>query len=104
MSLKNRRNSIGKGSKKKILENSTGVGSATADFPLRKKKNIGLKRWILPNNHFKTHLFFLQFLSGGDPFQLGSWSEEWLKLQSSLEKPSDKCQRTHIIQNSFHDA
>ena len=40
-------------------------------------------------------------LGGGDLFQLGSCSEGWLK--SSLEKPSDKCQRTHIVQNSLHD-
>ena len=63
---------------------------------------MGLKHWILPNNQFKTHLFFLKFLGGGEPFQLGSLSKGWLKLQSSLEKPSDKCQRTHIIQNLFH--
>ena len=56
-----------------------------------------LKHWILPNNQFKTHLFF-------SIFGWGSWSEGWTKLQSSLEKPTDKCQRTHIIQNSFHDA
>ena len=37
-------------------------------------------------------------------YRFNVWSEGWLKLQSSLEKPSDKCQRTHIIQNSFHDA
>ena len=62
---------------------------------------MGLKHWILPNNQFKTHLFF-QFLGGGDPFRLGSRSEGWIKLQTSLEKPSDKCQRTHIIQNFLH--
>ena len=43
-----------------------GRGAATADFPL-KKKNMGLKHWILPNNHFKTHLFFSIFGWGG-PF------------------------------------
>ena len=43
-------------------------------------------------------------MGGGDPFQLRSWSEGWLKLKSSLEKPSDKCQKTHIIQNLFHGA
>ena len=90
---------------KKIVEFSNkGGGSTTADFPLRKKNNMGLKHWIFPKNHFKTHLFFFQFLGGGDPFQLRSWSEGWLKLKSSLEKPSDKCPRTHIIQNLFHDA
>merc|ERR1712208_11605 len=68
---------------------AAGGGPATGDFPLRKEKNImGLKHWILPNNQFKTHLFFFQFLGGGDPSQLGSWPEGWLKLQSSLEKPS----------------
>ena len=69
-----------------------------ADFPLRKRKitqkNMGLKHWILPNNHFKTHLFFPIFGWGGDPFQLRSWSEGWLKHKSSLEKASDKCQKT----------
>ena len=52
---------------------------------------------------FKRHLVF-SILGWGDPFQLGSRSAGWIKLQTSLEKPSDKCQRTHIIQNSFHDA
>ena len=43
------------------------------------KKNMGLKHRILPNNRFKTHLFFSIF-GWGDPFQLGSWSEGWTKL------------------------
>ena len=30
---------------------------------------MGLKHWILPNNQFKTHLFF-PFLGGGTPFSL----------------------------------
>ena len=38
----------------------------------------------------------------GNLFQLGSCSEGWLKLKISQEKPSDKCQRTHIIQNFLH--
>ena len=46
--------------KKEIVENST-RGGAAPDFPLRKKKNIGLKHWILPKDHFKTHLFFSIF-------------------------------------------
>ena len=25
----------------------------------KRKKNMGLKHWILPNNQFKTHLFLL---------------------------------------------
>ena len=47
--------------KKKIVENSTKRGAP--DFPLRKKerKNMGLKHWILPKDHFKTHLFFSIF-------------------------------------------
>ena len=48
-----------------------GEGSATGDFPLRKKKKKkkhGHKtHWILPNNQFKTNLFFLVFWVGG-PF------------------------------------
>ena len=44
-----------------------GGGSATGDFLLRKKKNMVLKHWILPNNHFETHLFFSIFGWGG-PF------------------------------------
>ena len=42
--------------------------SARPDFPLRKKeqkKNMGLKHWILPMDHFKTHSFFFQFFWGG---------------------------------------
>ena len=81
-----------------------GEGSATGDFPLRKKKNnMVLKHWILPSNQFKTHFFFSIFW-WGDPFQLRSWSEGQLKLKSSLEKASDKCQKTHIIQNLFRGA
>ena len=70
------------GFKKKLVVNSTkqgGRGSAP-DFPLRKKKqkNMGLKHWILPQDHFKTHLFFSIF-GWGDPSQLGSWSEGCVK-------------------------
>ena len=45
------------------------------DFPLENKttKNMGLKHWILPKDHFRTHLFFSIF-GLGDPSQLGSWS------------------------------
>ena len=51
------------GFKKKIVESST-----KGDFPLRKKiDNMGLKHWIFPKNHFKTHLFFSSFGWGG-PF------------------------------------
>ena len=32
------------------------------------KKNMGSKHLILHNNHFKTHLFFFQFLGGGTLF------------------------------------
>ena len=53
---------------------------------------MGLKHWILYNNHFKRHLFF-SFFGWGDPFQLRSWSKGWLKLKSSLQKLSDKCQK-----------
>ena len=49
---------------------------------------MGLKHWILPNNQFKTHLFFSIF-GWGDPFQLGSWFEGRFKLQNFLEKPSE---------------
>ena len=53
--------------KKKLVENSTKRGEgAGPDFPQRKKtkKNMGLKHWMLPQDHFMTHLFF-QFLGGG---------------------------------------
>ena len=39
----------------------------------KEKKNMGLKHWILPKDHFKSHLFFSIF-GWGDPSQLGSWS------------------------------
>ena len=55
--------------------------SESFDFPLIKKQtkqNMGLKHWILPKDHFKTHLFFSIF-GWGDPFQLGSWSEGCFK-------------------------
>ena len=39
---------------------------------------MGLKHWILPKDHFKTHLFFSIFW-WGDASQLGSWSEGYVK-------------------------
>ena len=65
------------------------------DFP---KNN---KIWILPNNHFKTHLFF-HFLVWGTLYRLDPGPNSGLNLKSSLERPTDKCQRTHITQNLFH--
>ena len=55
--------------KKKIVENSTkGKGSQRRPiFHEEKINNMGLKHWVLPKNHFKTHLFF-QFLGGGGTF------------------------------------
>merc|ERR1712208_143366 len=35
-----------------------------------KKTNMGLKHWILPNNQFKTHLFFFNFWVGATLFSL----------------------------------
>ena len=70
---------LGKGSKKINSGNiqlGRGRGSAP-DFPL-KKNNMGLKHWMLPNDHFKAHLFFSIF-GWGDPSQLGSWSEGCVK-------------------------
>ena len=55
---------------KKIVEFSTkGGGVSDRQFSTKKKKqkNMGLKHWILPNNQFKTHLFFSIFGWGG-PF------------------------------------
>ena len=42
------------------------------------KKHMVWKHWILPIDHFKTHLFFSIF-GWGDPSQLGSWSEGCVK-------------------------
>ena len=39
---------------------------------------MGLKHWMLPKDHFKTHLFFSIF-GWGDPSKLGSWSEGCVK-------------------------
>ena len=40
-----------------------GEGGSVPDFPLQKKikKIIVLKYWMLPIDHFKTHLFFKIF-------------------------------------------
>ena len=61
--------------KKKIVENTPkrGGGVSTLFSTKKKNKNMGLKHWILPKDHFKTHLFFSIF-GWGDPSQLGSWS------------------------------
>ena len=39
---------------------------------------MDLKHWILPKDHFKTHLFFSIF-GWGDPSQLRYWSEGCVK-------------------------
>ena len=43
-----------------------GSGSARSNFPLKNKqtKNMGLKHWILPKTHCKTHLFFQLWVEG----------------------------------------
>ena len=56
---------------------------------------------MLPQDHFMTHLF-LQFLGGGTHFSLDLGLNDRSNFKSSLEKPSDKFQRTHIIQIFFH--
>ena len=44
------------------------------------------KHWILPKDHFKTHLFFKIFGWWRDPSQLGSWSEGCVKpIKLSIE-------------------
>ena len=56
--------------KKKVEFPMRGGASARPDFPLKEikiKTNMGLKHWILPKDHFKTHLFFFNFWVGG-PF------------------------------------
>ena len=69
---------------KKVVEFSTkvgGWGQQWTDFPLIffcLKKNMSLKHWIVPKDHFETHLFFSIF-GWGDPSQLGSWSEGCVK-------------------------
>ena len=54
----------GRGKKKKGVEFSVEWGQQWTDFPLiffLLKKNMSLKHWMLPWDHFKTHLF----LGGG---------------------------------------
>ena len=75
------------GLKKNIVEFPTkgGVGwggGVSAWFSTKKnktEKKLVLKHWILPIDHFKTHLFFSIF-GWGDPSQLGSWCVKPLKL------------------------
>ena len=58
-------------------------------------------------NELEMHLFSSFLLGdGGDPFQPGSWSERpkgCSNFKTSPKKPSDKCQRTHIVQISIHE-
>ena len=76
-------------------------GVSNGRFSTKKKntKNMGLKYWILPNNHFKTHLFF-QFLCGV-PFSAQILVR---KVGSNLKVLWRSHLKTHIIQNSFHGA
>ena len=57
----------------KIPPRGWGVSGWFSTKKTQKKENMGLKHWILPKDHFKTHLFFSIF-GWGDPSQLGSWS------------------------------
>ena len=61
---------VGKGRVIKIVEFSIKGEVSDGIFPLIKKQNMGLKHWILPNNQFKTHLFFFNFWVGGTLFSL----------------------------------
>ena len=57
---------LGEGSKKNLVESTNGGGQQDRIFHTKKeRKNKDLKHWILPSNHFETHLFFFQFLGGG---------------------------------------
>ena len=49
------------------LKKGGGVSDGRFSTKKKEKKNMVLKHWILPNNHFKTHLFFSIFGWGG-PF------------------------------------
>ena len=49
---------------KKIMEFSTGGGESAPDFPLRKKYGL---------------ILFSPIFGWGDPSQLGSWSEGYVK-------------------------
>ena len=62
-----------------------------------------LKHWILPIDHIKTHLYF-SIVGWVTLLSLDPDLKGVSKLKSFVESPSDKCRRTHIIQNSFHDA
>ena len=75
--------------------------SGTGDFP--PKKNMNLKHLILHDYHFNTHLSFL-ILGWGTLFSLDLDLNGCSNFKSYLEKPSDKCQRTHIMQNLIHGA
>ena len=46
------------------------------------------------------HTYFLPFFGGGTLFSLDP--SGCSNFESSLLRPSNKCQRTHIIQNLFH--
>ena len=65
-----------------------------SEVALAKKKH-GLKHYKLRQNYFKDKRIFSIF----EP-----WSDGWLKLKSSFEKPFGYCQRTHIIHHLSHGA
>ena len=46
------------------------------------KKNMGLKQWILPKDHFKTHLIFSIFFLGGGPFSKSLYGETGLIIKA----------------------
>ena len=64
---------------------------------------MGLKHWIQPYYQLKTH-FFLQFLGGGTPLNLNFGLKGRSNFKSSMQKPSNECPMTHIMQNLFHEA
>ena len=64
--------------------------------PRRGREKIMTLKTLTPNLN-KAIIASLELTVGssmnplGISSQLGSWSEGWIKIQSSLEKPSDKC-------------
>ena len=86
-----------------LVENSTKEGGWVNNRLFFRKKGgkQGLKTFDSSSQSLVEIFIFFSNFWVKDSFQLGSWSKWWIKIKTSLEKPSDKCQRTRIIQTLF---
>ena len=63
----------------KLIQTLTLLDMGGGPFQSPLSKDMGLKHWVLLKDLLRHTYFFSIFFWGGDPSQLGSWSEGCVK-------------------------